>query len=253
MSLRLIRLLLASLAAVSPLAAATPARADPVFLGPSPYLGFADSPFNAPGFSYFHLENFEDRALNAPGATASPGWLVIGPPRGFDSLIDSVDADDGAINGSGSAGRSFYSGGSRTSLTITFSAAALGGNLPTHVGIVWTDVGAVTSGTIGFGPVTFSATDALGVPLGSIGPFTLGDGAFAGTTAEDRFFGVTHAGGISSITISMSNSVDWEVDHLQYGFIQPTGVIPEPASVALFGTGLAGLAAYRRFRRRAAA
>lgn len=225
--------------------ASSPARAD--FLGPTPYLSFADSPFNGGAFGAFYLEDFEDGALNTPGATASAGWSVLGPGV----FTDSVDADDGTIDGSGAAGHSFFSAGTQSSLTITFDAAALGGSLPTVAGIVWTDVGSVGSGTTGFGPVLFSATGPGGIPLGSIGPFTLGDGSAAGGTAEDRFFGVTSAAGISSITISMSNSVDWEVDHLQYG-IRP---VPEPGSLALVAIGGAATLALarRRSRRRGAA
>jgi hypothetical protein len=218
------------------------------FLGPSPYLSLADSPFQGGSFSSFFLEDFEDGALNTPGIAAPPGgWVVLGP-SGF---TDSVDADDGAIDDSGTAGNSFFSSGTNSTLTIIFDAAALGGRLPTAVGIVWTDVGDVTSGTTGFGPVTFSATDELGDPLGSIGPFTLGDGNALGSapggTAEDRFFGVTHAGGISSITISMSNSTDWEVDHLQYGI----AAIPEPSSLVLAGLGPALTCGAARLRRTA--
>lgn len=54
-----------------------------------------------------------------------------------------------------------------------------------------------------------------------------------GGTAEDRFLGVIHGGGISRVVISTTNSNDWEVDHVQYG------LVPAPA----------GLAALRRRRR----
>src|SRR5438067_673727 len=83
------------------------------FLGPSPYLSFADSPFNGGSFGYFYLETFEDGALNTPGVTASAG-SVTSPG----SLTDSVDGDDGTIDGSGTAGHSYISGTS-TSLTFT--------------------------------------------------------------------------------------------------------------------------------------
>jgi hypothetical protein len=211
-----------------------------VFLGPAPYLSFADSPFNGLGFTYFHLEDFEDGVLNTPGATPSAGWVAAGPGL----LTDSVDGDDGVVDGTGTGGHSYYSSFAQTALTITFDAASLGGHLPTHAGIVWTDVGAVTGGALGFGPVIFSALDRLGNSIGAIGPFTLGDGDAQGGTAEDRFFGVVASSGISSITIAMSNSVDWEIDHLQYGF-QATP-LPEPASVALLGAGLLALATCRR-------
>src|SRR5262245_58046922 len=125
--------------------ASTSAKAD--FLGPTPYLSFADSPFNGGSFSSFFLEDFEDGALNTPGVTASAGWSVLGPG----AFTDSVDGDDGAIDGSGTRGHSFFSNSTQSTLTFTFNAAALGGALPTAVGIVWTDVGTVTSGTPGFG------------------------------------------------------------------------------------------------------
>jgi hypothetical protein len=210
----------------------TSAKAD--FLGPTPYLSFADSPFSGQPFSYFFLENFESGALTVPGVTPSPGWVVLGPGP----FTDSVDADDGVIDGSGTKGHSFFSNGSSSSLTFTFNAAALGGHLPTVAGIVWTDVGNVASGTLGFGPVSFSATNELGNSLGSIGPFTLGDGNAMGGTAEDRFFGVRNPGGISSITITTANSTDWEVDHLQFGF---AAAVSEPSSFVLTAIGLVGL------------
>lgn len=213
-------------------------RADAAFLGPTPYLSAGDSPLLALPFSAFYLENFET------GVTVTPGWFVLGPS----GTTDSVDADDLAIDGSGTRGHSFYSGGQNATLTITFDAAVLG-SLPTAAGIVWTDVGLVTSGTAGFGDVTFSATGPGGASLGSIGPVTLGDGVSTGETREDRFFGVTNAAGITSITISMSNSTDWEVDHLQFLTAAPAAV-PEPASLGLAAAG--GLTLFgRRLRRRA--
>ena len=214
--------LTAALAALSPAVGAAP-----VFLGPTPYLSFANSPFNSGGFAYFHLEDFEDGALNVTGATASAGWSVLPPGP----LTDSVDADDGSIDGSAAAGRSFFSTLLSNSLTITFDAAALG-SLPTHAGIVWTDVGP------DFGQVSFSAVDANGTPHTGIGPFLLGDGTVASGTAEDRFFGVSDPLGIAQITIS-TNSTDWEVDHLQFGF-KPAAV-GEPGTLALLVAGVAGL------------
>ena len=36
------------------------------YLGPSAYLQASDSPFSGGSFAYFHLEDFEDNALNSP-------------------------------------------------------------------------------------------------------------------------------------------------------------------------------------------
>jgi hypothetical protein len=184
------------------------------FLGPTPYLSQNDSPFAALiGTSGFFLETFEDGALNTPGVTASTG-SVIGPG----GLTDSVDADDGVIDGSGTNGHSMFAIPGSTGITFTFDAAVLGG-LPTRVGIVWTD---------GEGTTTFEAFGPGGVPLGQIGPVAIADASVAGTTAEDRFFGVINASGISSIRIS--NTVGGiEVDHLQYGV--PASAVVVSASI----------------------
>lgn len=231
----------ASLALV--LGALSPVSAQ-VLIGPSPYLSFADSPFSGvPGLSYFHLENFESNTFT-PGWTANTGWVRSSPSP----TTDSVDSDDGAIDGSGAAGRSFYSGNVASRLVITFDASVLGA-LPTHAGIVWTDVG-ISQPSIGLSNVSFEAFDSANQSLGVIGPSALGDGSVLGGTGEDRFFGVIFAGGISRIELvnsrtlggelSDSGIVDWEADHLQYGgTVSVIGAVPEPATTGILaGAGL---------------
>jgi hypothetical protein len=203
-------------------ALAAPAVASATALGPSPYLQFADSPFAGGAFAWFHLEDFENGALDVPGVAASVG-SVLAPG----SLTDSVDGDDGAIDGIG-AGASFYV--TADSITFTFDPSVLGA-LPTHVGFVFTDVG-FSFGTDGFGNLRFASFDANGDPLHSIGPALVGDGLFNRQTAEDRFFGAIHAGGISRIVIEI-DSDDWELDHLQFG-----REVPEPGIPALLGVSL---------------
>jgi len=206
--------------------------ADAAFLGPSPYLSFSDRPFTAPTGDYYYLEDFEDGALSTTGVTASGG--VVADPG---ALTDSVDDDNGPIDGSGISGHSWYSNFATSSFAFTFSSVALGA-LPTHAGIVWTDVGSVTEGTAGYGSVTFEAFGPTNLSLGSIGPVVLGDGLATGTTAEDRFFGVANLAGISRIVISTTNSTDWEVDHLQYARL----IVPEPVAVLLAAVALVGVA-----------
>jgi len=193
-------------------------------LGPSPYRAFdntlpgaggAISPFVGQAFGYFHLETFEDHLLNTPGVSfsASPGSGVTRVVSGS-AFVDSVDADDGVIDGSGLNGDSFFGFDGGVGIRFTFNAGTLGA-LPTHVGIVWTD-------SYFSYPVQFQAFGPGGNLLGTIGPTNvLGefpDDSFNGETAEDRFFGVINAEGISSIFISSSSIAGIEVDHLQYGF-----------------------------------
>ena len=190
------------------------ASAPAALYGPTPYLSFANSPFNGLSFASFSLEDFEDGVLNVPGVTASAGSVI---PPGFEPYIDSVDADDGTIDGSGLDGHSLYNPSGSAGIAFTFTDT-----LPTHAGIVWTD---------GAGTITFEAWDAGGVSLGTLTGTHGVSGSWAGQTDSDRFYGASDMGGISRIHI-MNSSAGIEVDHLQYG------VVPVPGAVLLGMLGL---------------
>jgi hypothetical protein len=143
------------------------AVAGPIFYGPTAYSSTADSPFNTSSYEYLFFETFED-GLNTPGVTASGGLTI-----GWDQFVDSVDADDGTLDGMGGAsGHSWYSNGAHV-VTFTFNPLVLGG-LPTDVGIgkcqdfcVWdvVDLGALSSlasktKLIGCGNVEISRSSA---------------------------------------------------------------------------------------------
>jgi len=214
------------------------AHADPTLLGPTPYLSFNDSPFNGASFSYFYLETFEDHLLNTPGVSANAGGVtsvVFGP-----SIHDSVDADDGVIDGSGLKGDSYFTASGAAGVKFTFDAAALG-KLPTSAGLVWTDGGAPT-------PVTFSAFGPTGTLLFTTTVSGFADSSNNGETAEDRFFGVTNAAGISAIFMSNASG-GIEVDHLQYG-AAAVNAVPEPETYALMMLGLCAIGWTTRARQR---
>jgi len=170
------------------------AHAQTTFFGPLPYTSTADRPaeFAPIGFE-IHVEDAEDGAIDA---RLSVNASVIGPG----GLTDSVDADDGNIDGSGSNGRSLFAG---APVVVTFSSP-----LPVAAGLVWTDGGTPTS-------ATFEAFDAGGVSLGTLGPIAIGDLSNLGGTDEDRFFGIAHAAGISRIRISHTSG-GYEVDHITW-------------------------------------
>ena len=181
-----------------------------ILFGPSPYLQRSDSPFFAEiQLGMVAVEDFEDGLFNIGGVMAS-----IGSVTGPGGATDSVDADDGVIDGSGTNGRSFFSINGAVGIRFTFT-----GPLPTRAGIVWTDAGAGAT-------VTFEAFDQNGISLG-VFPTHTADNSNFGETAEDRFFGVIHGGGISSILIHNSGG-GIEVDHLQFGV-----PVPEPTSAVL--------------------
>ena len=198
-------------------------------------LGYPHSPFAGGTYQYFHLEDFDDGALNTPGVSANAGTAYGAPGEVF---RDSVDWDgDHIIDGNGNAGGN-YNAYPNLSLEFTFDPAVLG-SWPTVAGLVWTDVGP-TGKTPGYDTVTFEAFDAGGASLGSI-DLDVGDGEHTGETAEDRFFGVTHAAGISRITLTSHFTGDWQMDHLQYGaeppVVPPDTTVPVPGALLLAAVG----------------
>jgi hypothetical protein len=188
--------LVVSIAAVSILMTAAHAQ---TYLGPTPYLSKNDSPLQ---LTKPALDDLEDGTLDIPGVSANHG-AVYGPAGN----CDSVDADDGSIDGSGTAGHSFYYSAGTTGITFSFDPTVIG-SFPTSAGVVWTDGAANTS-------VYFEAFDANGASLGQIGPYAIADGSTSGQTAEDRFFGIAYRGGISAIKIKNAAG-GIEVDHVQY-------------------------------------
>ncbi|CAM8671801.1 PEP-CTERM protein-sorting domain [Comamonadaceae bacterium] len=215
--------------------AAAPANQG-TFFGPTPYLSTADVPagfYSLAGATV--LDTLEDGSLDSTLVGSGGGSILS---NGFGGARDSVDSDDGVINGTcgaQTAGRcvSWFNGAGNRGATFTFAGT---GPLPTAFGLAWTD---------GAGTITFSALNADGQSLGSISASGFADGSFGATTAEDRFFGVQFAGGIRSITISNSAG-GIEVDHIQYG--QMAAAVPEPETYAMLlaGLGLMGAVARRR-------
>ncbi|MBT8485959.1 MAG: hypothetical protein HKO59_10260 [Phycisphaerales bacterium] len=201
----------------------------PTFHTPIPYTSAPDAPWDntSPGF---FLENFEDGALNTIGLGADNGSVRAPGP-----FTDSVDGDDGSIDGFGTAGHSWWLLETATDgVNFTFDAEELGG-LPTMAGLVWTDGNPLAV-------VTFEAFDRNNVSLGFT-QHNFGSTTHTGNTGADRFLGVEYHDGISSLLISVSTG-GLEVDHVQYGEIIP---VPTPGAMALLA--IAGLAGNRRRRR----
>ena len=164
---------------------------------PFNYLELADSPWlGMPGFAY---EDVEDNVFNLLGVTPSTG-----SPTGPGGSTDSVDGDDGVVDGSGTDGRSYFSAIGNSGITFTLDPGQIG-FVPTCAGLVWTD---------GVGTVTFEVYDLDGNLIYET-TADIADNVTDGTTAEDHFFGYEHDEGVGSIHIS--NPVgSIEVDHIQY-------------------------------------
>ena len=223
----------AMIVAMMPVASAI-AGQDVEFIFPdTPYLSAEDSPFDlfSKG-SDFLWEDFEDGLLNTLGLSGFGGQVRF--PGNF---TDSVDFDDGVLDGFGTDGHSYwtFSGTNEDSFArFEFDAKVLGA-LPRSVGVAWTDGNSQAVTTLeAFGP--------NGESLGSIEFSSLDDGFSQGQTAEDRFMGAIYEGGISAIEVSADLGLI-EMDHVQYG-----NIIPAPGALALLG--LAGVFGRRRRRSR---
>lgn len=210
------------------------ARAEVTFLGPTPYLSVADSPFDMSGLgTTFFFEDFEDGRFDLPPGVASDFDYQVIPPG---PTTDSVDADDGVIDGSGTDGQSLH--------PITFIVAPT--NPPQWVHYFGLSF---DSNVLGFSPNTFGVvwTDGIPPPMSSFRPSAVvlivehNDGtmdyaswfgddfldhSYMGETAEDRFFGLRTTKGIARVRLSMSFYSDTfieqtEIDHVQFGYFVP--------------------------------
>src|SRR5262245_1494125 len=97
------------------------------YIGPIPYLKAGDNPIPV-GMPNVCIVTFEDGPLDLPGVTGN--GTLIGPGGN----TDSVDADDGTIDGSGTLGHSYFGGDGATGITFTFDPQRPGG-LPTLAGM----------------------------------------------------------------------------------------------------------------------
>lgn len=216
---------------------AEPFAANATLIGPIPYRCFADYPSVRAAFSAFPLEDFESDVLDESSAAVMPA------PWGDGNMGAA------AMEGSAATGDTWFAS-SDASITFTFSTALLG-SLPTDAGLLWTDIG-LANVRSGLDSVLFEAFDASHNLLGVIGPSSLGDGLFAGQTAEDRFFGVTSPGGIASIRITSLSSTERDMDQPQQDaaeILKAMGLAGEsepPTFLALLIVGSAGVQFKRR-------
>ena len=181
----------------------------------NPYLSVQDSPFLSA--DSFFIEDFEDGTLDLLGVTLSAGAAYSA------AIVDSVDGDDGEIDGSGSQGTSWFAASGPQGITITFDESIIG-EFPKQAGVTWTD---------GAGEITFRAFDSLGNLIEEVTSSNAGDvTSLAGETDEDTFFGAESRIGISSIFIS--NAVGGiEIDHVQYSLNEVLPPLESPWTVYL--------------------
>ena len=214
--------------------AGEPGQAEVTFLGPTPYFSAEDSLFDLSGLGEtFFLEDFEDGELNTPGIfdPAAPDVSSFVASPGL--MTDSVDADDGVMDGLGQNGHSLVSARglvqpidppiSTSYIWLQFNEQTLRG-WPTAFGFAWTDGGQPSL-------VTLRIFDTELNEIARAEFDGIGDSMQTGETEEDRFIGVFSDEPIVGVVISSRHrgqTARFEIDHVQYGRF-----IPEPSGIAI--------------------
>lgn len=200
---------------------------------PIPYKSASDTPDGFYPSSEFTGQDFENP--DGPwevGFTFSSG-MRIGPKHLSGDgvpVTDSVDLDDGELDGDGTMGASWYTPGQ--DLMITFAQPV------SIASFAFTDTDTRTN----FINVTALAADDRVLAERSFESFV--DDVFTGTTDEDRFIGITADAGesIAKLLIGIDQGLGIEVDHVQFS------PVPEPHSLMLLS--FAGLFVGKLRRRR---
>lgn len=220
------------LASVCPFAA----NAATTTFGPTAYLQHGDTPADficddCP----LYIEDFEDGMLSD---FLSIDNGMIFPPNGTTGTgqpsTDSVDGDDGSVDGFGLEAYSWFSG-DVASIEITFAEAVK------SAGLVFTDGDKLSS------TVLLEALDMHGNVIETIDAGDLADDSFFGETEEDRFLGFSNAEGvITGLRISIDAGSGIEIDHIQWQ--SHLECIPEPAANVMALFAIMGLYGFRRKR-----
>jgi hypothetical protein len=199
-----------------------------------------DSPFDLSGLgSTMFIEDVEDGTIDTPLAIVDTIVREPGP------LTDSVDADDGVVDGQGNDGHSLEATFYRTHPTFpwthhTYFSILVVDEPVTALGFVWTDgfrQSAVNMGIYG----------ASGNYLGDCTYGSLMDSFNTGETAEDRFIGVISNESIRRLSFVIDSvglepwSERFEFDHVHYGH----QALPEPGFVLNTILSLTGLGVLR--------
>lgn len=207
--------------------------AETTTFGPSAYLQTGDTPsgFFCPECVGW-IEDFELGTVD-PFLTIDNGMIL--DPNSFSGLMnsvtDSVDGDDGVVDGQGNGGYSYFA--DSNSISISFARTVK------NAGLVFTDGDRVSTN------IRLEAFDIGGNLLAAIDGGNLADDTYTGETAEDTFMGFQSSDGdIASITLTMVGGSGVEIDHVHW----QEACVPEPSSSLLLAFAVLGILGVRKRR-----